>query len=385
MKSNPQPEWDPRAEAVQADQIRAYDEMRQRCPLAYSEYQHWSVFGHAETMAVLEDHDTFSNRVSRHLSVPNGMDPPEHGRYRILIEPYFSDRALEEFAPQCRDIARHLVEQLPLEKPVDVVNHLSRPFAVQIQCAFMGWPDSMHTSLTQWVLDNHNATLAGDRDAMARVATDFDEMITAQLRVRREAGDSAPDDVTTRLMAERIDGEPLSDEVLVSILRNWTVGELATISASVSIVVHYLARHPNLLTRLQAGEEPLDAAIDEILRIDAPLISNRRVTTRAVSIGGRTLPAGERLTLLWASANRDEQVFGDPDAYRPVENAPHNLLYGAGVHICPGAPLARMELRHLFEALLARFSSVQLADNARIERARFPTGGFSQLEAWLLG
>ncbi len=383
MQSTPKPEWDPRAEAVQADQIKAYDAMRQRCPVAHSEYQHWSVFRHAETLAILEDHDTFSNRVSQHLSVPNGMDPPEHGRYRALIEPYFNAAALAEFAPKCQAIARQLVAALPMQAEVEIVSRLSRPFAVQIQCAFMGWPESLHEPLSRWVRDNHEATLAGDREAMAKVAADFDALITARLAERRQAGAAAPDDVTTRLMAERIDGEPLGDDVLVSILRNWTVGELATISASVSIVIHYLAHHPALLARLKAGDEPLEAALDEILRIDAPLISNRRVTTRAVDIGGQTLPPGERLTLLWASANRDERVFGNPDAYRPAENARHNLLYGAGIHICPGAPLARMELRHLFEAFLDRFSAVYLDETVRPERARFPTGGFDRLQVSL--
>lgn len=180
-------------------------------------------------------------------------------------------------------------------------------------------------------------------------------------------------------MREQINGHPMTDEELVSLLRNWTVGELATISASISILTNYLAHHHELLNNLKAAPEQLPEAIDEILRMDAPLISNRRVTTREVEIGGRTIPAGEKITLLWASANRDEDTFGNPDQFCPHQNAAKNLLYGAGIHICPGAPLARMELRVFMEELLKQVDAIEPVAGERPERAMFPTGGFNAL------
>jgi len=113
--------------------------------------------------------------------------------------------------------------------------------------------------------------------------------------------------------------------------------------------------------------------------MDAPLISNRRVTTREVEIGGRTIPAGEKITILWASANRDEAEFGNPDSYCPHQNASKNLLYGAGIHVCPGAPLARMELQVFMEEFLKQISAVESAEGHQPERAMFPTGGFNHL------
>jgi len=126
----------------------------------------------------------------------------------------------------------------------------------------------------------------------------------------------APDDITTSLLRERVGDRLLQDEEIVSILRNWTVGELSTIAASVGILVHYLAAHPEVQQQLRERLSSLPSAIDEILRIHAPLISNRRIATKPVEIGGRRLRAGERVTLIWASANRDEAVFGDPDEFR---------------------------------------------------------------------
>ncbi|SFM99232.1 cytochrome P450 [Marinobacter pelagius] len=373
------PDWKPRTAEVLRDQVKAYDAMRARCPVAWSDYQHWTLFRHGDVMRVLEDHQTFSSAVSSHLSVPNGMDPPEHTPYRQVVEPYFSHQAMEKFEPTCRRIARNLVGNLPDGQPFDVVEQFSRAFALQIQCAFMGWPASLHEPLRDWVLKNHRATLAGDRDAMAEVAREFDGYIHDLLEFRRKAGANAPRDVTTSLMEEAVNGQLMTDKELTSLLRNWTVGELGTISSSVSILLNYLSRHPDLRQSLTNDPDALPDAIDEILRMDAPLMSNRRVTTREVEIGGRTIPAGEKITLLWASANRDEEVFGDPDAFCPRKNRDQNLLYGAGIHVCPGAPLARMELRVLMEEFLSAVDTLKPAPAEQPERAVFPTGGFNYL------
>lgn len=379
-RSQPQAlDWDARSPAVLEDQIKAYDGMRHRCPVAYSDYLHWSLFSHGDVMRALTDHETFSNAVSSHLSVPNGMDPPQHTPYRHLIEPYFGPEEMTRFEPVCRRIAEDLVEALPAQGEVELVGRFAQDFALRIQCAFMGWPAELHEPLRRWTARNREATLAGDRQAMAQIALDFDRYIRDQLDVRRAAGAAAADDLTTRLLRETIDGRALSDEEIVSILRNWTVGELSTIASCVGILAHYLAEEPDLQQRLRQEPGLLPAAIDEILRIHAPLISNRRIATRDVEIGGRQLKAGDRLTLIWASANRDEAVFGDPDEFRLDRDPALNLLYGAGIHVCPGAPLARLELRIVMETLLARTRRIFLVEDRAPVRAIYPAGGFASL------
>lgn len=383
MNKTPSPDWDPKSEAVHADQIAAYDEMRQRCPVAHSAYLHWSLFRHDDVMRVLEDHQTFSSHASRHLSVPNGMDPPQHTAYRSIIEPYFSAQRVDAFAPQCRNIAANLVDGLPAAGEVELVTAVAQDFSLQIQSAYLGWPTDLHEPLRQWIRDNQEATLSGSKEAMSAVAYQFDGYITSLLAVRRAAGAAAPDDLTTRLLRERIHGRPLADEEIVSILRNWTVGELGTISACVGILAHYLAARPELQQQLRENKSQLPAAIDEILRIHAPLIANRRVTTKPVEIGGREIAAGERLTIMWASANRDAAVFDQPDEFRLDRDPTKNLLYGAGIHVCPGAPLARMELRVFMEELLDRVNSISLVQAKPPVKAIYPAGGFSALPLWI--
>ncbi|NHC10560.1 cytochrome P450 [Stutzerimonas degradans] len=376
---NKSADWDPRSEAVLKDQLATYDDMRRRCPVATSRYGYTSLFRHADVMHVLMDHETYSNAVSRFPSVPNGMDPPEHTAYRRLIEPYFEPQQMEAFAPVCREVAVRLVQALPEQADVELMADFAQIFALQIQCAWLGWPVELHEPLRLWTLKNQAATLARDEAAMSAVALEFDGYIKDLLTARRNAGSAAPDDVTTRLLRDQALGRPLTDDEIVSILRNWTVGELGTIAASIGILVHYLAGHAALQQQLREQPALLPAAIDEILRIHAPLVMNRRVTTREVTLGERTLAAGTRLALIWASANRDEAVFGDPDEFRLDREPQLNLLYGAGIHVCPGAPLARLELRVVMEELLGRTRRMALLADQQPVKAFFPASGFSSL------
>jgi hypothetical protein len=361
------------------DQIAVYDALRRRCPVAYSEQLHWCVFRHDEAMRLLTDPATFSNAVSAHLSVPNGTDPPVHTEYRRVLEPYFAPERMTALEPRCRAIAVDLLSQLSADGEAELMRACAEPFALRSQCAFLDWPLELHAPLREWVRKNHRATRSRDRSAMAAIALEFDTHIRAVLVERRRAVADVGEDVTSRLLREQVRGRSLTDEEIVSILRNWTVGELATISASIGILAHYLAERPTLQDTLREQPSLLPAAIDEILRIHAPLIASRRIATRPVELGDRRLEAGERLTLIWASANRDESVFGDPDEFRLDRDPARNLLYGAGIHVCPGAPLARMELRVFMEELLRRTSHITLAPESQPTRAAYPASGFSSL------
>lgn len=364
------------------DQRSTYDDLRRRCPVAHSDRLGWSVLRHADVLDVLHDHDTYRNNVSQHLSVPNGMDPPEHTPYRRLIEPYFAPEPMARFDPVCDRIATDLVASIPRGQPIEVMDTFGHEFAVRVQCAFMGWSHHLHEPLRDWVHEQQRATLAADRDALAASARRFDEVVRDVLDIRRQAGTSAPDDPTTQLLRENVDGRPLTDAEIVSIVRNWTVGELSTIAASVGIIVAYLAHHLEVEALLRGDRSAIPAAVDEILRIDAPLIANRRVTARQTTLAGVALPSGAKVTVLWASANRDERKFGDPDEFRLDRDPSSNLLYGLGIHDCPGAPLARLELRSFVSALIEGTERLRPVHNPAPLRALYPIGGYQS--AWVV-
>jgi len=369
-------DWDPRSDDVTRDPLAAYDGLRERCPVARSGLLGWTLTDNAGIRAVLHDPETFSNSVSRHLSVPNGMDPPEHTPFRRLIERYFEPAEVAGLAPELGGIARKLAQAARGAGDVDLVSAFCEPFAVRAQCAFLGWPRSVEARLADWARRNEAATREQDREALAAIAAELDALVVGLLDERRALGDDAPPDRTTRLLHEQVDGRPLTDAEIVSILRNWTMGEVGTLTASLGIIGAFLARHPEEQARLRADPEAIPDAIEEILRLHGPLFANRRRVTRDTTIAGQPVAAGDRVTLLWVPANRDPAAFGDPLAYRPDRDQARNLLWGEGLHVCPGAPLARLELQVAVQVLL-EVATLAPHPHETPEPAAYPASGFA--------
>ena len=372
-------DWNPKSDAVLREQRAAYDEMREHCPVAYSDFLGWSVFRHQDVVRVLNDPGTFSNAVSTHLSVPNGMDPPEHTAYRRIIEPYFQTEKMTAFEPECRQIAASLVASLLGRGDVELISEFAQLFAVRVQCAFLGWPPHLHEVLRLWTQKNSAASLAQDRPALVALSREFTGHVQALLQSRRAAGTPAQDDIVASLLQQQVNGRRLQDDEIVSLLRNWTVGEVGTMAASVGILIGFLCDHPDLQRRLRAQPLLLPEAIEEILRIHGPLVNNRRVTTCPVEIGGRKIGAGQRISLNWIAANRDGRVFEDVNACQLDRDQSANLLWGAGIHVCPGAPLARMEIRLAMEELLGRTTQISLIADQPATWAVYPASGFASL------
>ena len=233
-----------------------------------------------------------------------------------------------------------------------------------------------------WIEDNHAASRSGDRARTTRVAEEFDDIIRSVLVQRRSR--STPLDVTDQLLRVRMHGRPLSDAEIVSVLRNWTGGDLGSIALCVGVLVHQLASRAELQSRLRGGvpDTELDLVIDEMLRIDDPFVSNRRVTTAPVDLGGVRLPEGARVKLHWTSANRDEGAFG-PETFDGAGHADDNLVYGIGRHACPGRLLATLELRIAVRALLAGTATITLDPDRPAEREVAPVGGWARVPVLL--
>jgi len=372
------PQWNPDAPEVQADQRAAYDSLRERCPLAHSASQHWSVLRHGEVMQVLHDHATYSSAVSNHPAVPNGYDQPQHTQYRRALDPFFAPERMAHFEPVCRALSAATVQEaLALGGALEITQEFALPFAVRVQSAFLGWPTLLQDELLGWLRRSQAATRSGDRTQTAAVAREFENLVE---RVREARRDAPPtQDISCELMHTHVDGRLLDLRELASVLRNWTVGEVGTIAASIGILLYWLANHPDWQQRLREDPALLPTAIDEVLRIDGPLVANRRITTRAAELGGCPLAAGSRVSINWIAANRDPRVFGDPDAFHIDRDPALNLLYGAGIHVCPGAPLARLELRVLMEEILARTTRISLDAGRPPTRAVYPDAGYATL------
>ena len=329
-------------------------------------------------MAAAGDPATFSSAVSAHRMVPNSLDPPEHAAFRAAVEAFFTAERMQALEPRVERVAREIVGALPRGTVVDAVTEIGYPLAVRAQAEWLGW-QGIEDDLLAWMADNHAATRSADRTRTASVAAAFDAMVLEQVRRRREMGSAAPKDPTTELLSVKVNGELLPDADIVSILRNWTAGDLASMAAAVGVVLCFLAMHQEVQAALRAKPDGLAAAMDEMLRIDDPFLVSRRVTKATTEVAGFELEAGKRVYLNWTSANRDAQVFGDPDAYRPVENAAQNLVYGTGIHVCPGRPLATLELVVAVRTLLEMTSRIELADDGERVRETYPLGGWRRM------
>jgi cytochrome P450 len=363
-----------------ADQRAVYDALRARCPVAH-ENGAWVVLRHAEVVAAATDPATYSSNVTGRRAIPNSLDGAEHAAYRALVERYLTAERVARQEPSCRAHAVAIVDALPRDATVKTIGGIGVPYAVRSQSSWLGWPPELEDELVAWMQDNHAATRSGDRARTVEVAERFDHLIRTLLDARR---DRPAADVTGELLEETVAGRPLTDEEVVSVLRNWTAGDLGSLATSVGVIVHFLAANPAVQREVRALVDAADragveAAVEEILRIDDPFVANRRVATRTVQLGGETILEGDRVLLNWTAANRDPLAFGDPDEYDPAGHAQANLVFGIGPHLCPGRGLTLMELRVIVEELLARTSWIEPAPDRPAVRETPPVGGWARV------
>ncbi len=363
---------------VWEDQRSAYDAMRSRCPVARVGGS-WVILGHAEAVAAATDPQTYSSAVTSRRAIPNSLDGAEHSAYREIVERYLTPERVASEEPRSRAVAASIVAGLARGTTVRTIAGVGVPFAVRSMSAWLGWPPGLEEDLVVWMQDNQAATRSGDRRRTAAVAERFDHIIRTLLEERRGLPVT---DVTGELMHETVHGRPLKQEEIVSILRNWTAGDLGSLAASVGVIVHYLATTPAVQQEIRAlaaarAHGELEAAVEEILRMDDPFVSNRRRATRDVELGGETIPQDGQVLLNWTAANRDPLVFAPPDRFDPVANAPATLVFGIGPHACPARSLSLMALRVITEELLDATTWIDPAPDRPARRQAPPVGGWA--------
>lgn len=333
------------------------------------------VTGNALARDVAEDPQRFSSGASRFLQLPNGLDGEEHTKVRSLIDAYLAPDQVDHLEPKFRRIARELAADAAARGTVDSVNDLGAQYAVRAMTTWLGWPAELDDTLVAWVADNNAATRSGELARTAEVAERFDAIIRSVVEPLQEHPD---DSVTSRLVHDDSLGRRLEFDEVVSVLRNWTAGDLSSMAYCIGVVLDALIEHPELQDRLRQGvsRREFGAIADEILRADSPFVSNRRVTTCPVQLDGVDLPEGQRVRIHWTAANRDPDAFADADGFDPDANASGNLVWGAGPHACPGRALSIVELQALTEELLA---VAELSRAGEGERETHPVGGWASL------
>jgi len=328
----------------------------------------WAVARHEDVVAISRDPATFCSSRGTLLSdlerpiMPRQsilyIDPPEHAKYRKLVQPAFGPKRLRALEVWIRDTTRRLLEAVDPGRPVDFVDAFATELPLLVIAEMLGVPGSDLEQFRRWSDATIEAGSAPTAESMAQVA-DLLHYFTAVLAERRER---PGDDVVSTLVHSEIDGERLEEFDLLMFCMTLLVAGNETTRNLLSHGTHALATHPGQLALLLGDRALLPRAIDEMLRWGSPVSAFMRTATRDVEVAGTAVREGDRLFLLYASANRDEHVFGaDAEEFRVARDATRHVAFGFGEHFCLGAALARMEGVIAFEELLARFSRIELA------------------------
>jgi cytochrome P450 len=287
------------------------------------------------------------------------LDPPEHTPYRKALNPYFTAEKMAAIEPALRRIVGDLLQPIVDEGGGDICKLYSHRLPGYVFAEFFNLTPELGMAIREATREFVDAVQRFDMEGVKRTSVALYDIARTIIAMRQAEPLDPADDPTSGLLAARVDGEPLPEEMLLGTLRQFiVVGMVAPCVFIGSMVVH-LAEHPDLQSQLRKDPALVPAAVQEYLRLLTPYRGFARTPTRDVEIGGRLIREGEPVALVYASANRDETVFGDPHEFvldRP--NIGRHLAFGAGPHRCAGAPLATLMLEVTLEELLARTSEI---------------------------
>lgn len=295
------------------------------------------------------------------------MDPPRHTKVRKLLGPEFAPTAVARMEPRVRSIARELVDAVPIGEELDFAAQVADVLPMRVIGRMIGIPESDDERFKQW-----NTTSIVEEPYGPVVRGIVGEMIEYFSWLRAQRLERPRDDIATRLAQARVEGAPLDDAEYFGNLRTLMTGGQDTTSNLISGTLLELTRHPEALGELRRDPELLPTAIEEMIRCIPSVIWLGRRARLDVDIAGTTIPGGSTVALFFASANRDEQVFRDPDRVDIRREPNPHLGFGLGRHFCIGAPLARLEARVMFEELLPRLGRVEVGEVGRLRSNVFP-------------
>jgi cytochrome P450 len=289
-----------------------------------------------------------------------GLDPPEHTRLRKLVASAFTARRVEAQRPRVAVIVNELIDALLVRpQPADLVTGFSLPLPVQVICEMLGVPAGDVDQFHAWS-DAILGDWQGDTGQIMAALADMYNYFARLIEIKRA---EPADDLMTALIAARDQADRLSEEELTTLGCTLLIGGHETTANQINLSLLVLLDHPAEMGKLRADPGLIPAAVEEFMRYVrlGGGLPPARVTTEDVQLGGVTVRAGETVLPLFATANRDPSVFSDPDRF-DVGRAPANhLAFGAGVHHCLGAQLARLEMQEAFRGLLSRMPGLRLA------------------------
>jgi cytochrome P450 len=380
-------EFDPTDPEFLADPYPVLNRLREQAPLFYDAgRERWFVTRHEDVRSCLRDKRLGRN--FRHVLTPEEigvppldprwqafwdserwsllwLEPPDHTRLRKLVAAAFTPRSVEALREPARALARELLEPLAVTGEMELLYDYAQPYSIAVICRMLGVPLDRNRDLLDWShrmvkMYEFEVPLEAAR-AANEAAREFQEYVRRLIGERRA---NPRDDMVTALVQARVDGGRLSDDEIVStVIVLLNAGHEASVNTLGNGMLAF-ARHPGQWRRVVDGSVPAAAAGEEMIRFDPPLqLFERWVLTDDFAVDGVPIPRGAKIALLFGSANRDPRVFDRPDEFEVGrDNALQHIGFGGGIHVCIGAPLARIELEASLEALRAFWPDFQLAE-----------------------
>jgi len=327
----------------------------------------WGVSTYDVLLAVSKDTETFCSRMSSRPDAPPipsmiNMDDPDHRRRRGLVNKGLTPRRVLEHEPRIRAICHELVDRVAARGACDFVRDIAGPLPMAVIGDLLGVEPEDRDMLLHWSDDLLAGTSStAPPETAIRVMQAFEEYADYNRRVVADRRARPRDDMMSVLVHAEIDGRKLDDEDILQEGLLILVGGDETTRHVISGGMEALVRHPDERRKLVENRVLLPTAVEEMLRWVSPIQAMNRTATRDVGLAGADVRAGEKLLLLYPSANRDERAFARADEFRVDRQPNDHVAFGYGVHFCLGASLARLELRVMFETLLERLPDLTLA------------------------
>lgn len=353
-----------RSPEVLRDPYPVYRELREKAPVYFDEQRRrWLLTRHEDIVAVLHDNERFS---AEHDVVTSSMltsDPPEHTRLRALVSKAFTPRSVRELAPRIQQIVDTLLDAAEPDGGMDAVSQFAYPLPITVIAELLGVDTdrrdffreaSQKVAVAIGPIDDPEVSERA-REGRDQLVDYFNDLIERRRREPR-------DDLVTALIRAEDEGESLNHFELIAMLLLLLIGGHETTVNLLANGLLALLRNPDQLS-LFASTPGIEAqAVEELLRFDAPVQYIGRVAKTDVEISGKRIPAGSILRLIIAAANRDPDVFEQPDALDLRRSPCPHLSFGMGIHSCLGGPLARLEGQIALSTLVRRYPRMQLAD-----------------------
>ena len=305
--------------------------------------------------------------------VPIAFDPPEHTRYRRVLQPFFSPRSIAAWRPEVASLARQLIDGFAGRGECDLVAELAAPLPAQVFLTMFGLPLGDQDRLIAWKegLLNNFGFQAGEPPAerAVRLGAELFEYLVGHVGECRRTGTTAG--LLGQLLADTSD-ERLSDAEIYGLSFLFVLAGLETVTSALSTAFAILAARPDLRQQIAADPAMIPAAVEELLRFDGPTVWVPRVATQDIDLAGQVIPAGASVHIALAVADRDPAAHADPDVI-DFGRQERNLAFGGGPHRCLGSHLARMEMRVALAEWHRRIPDYELAPGPA-PQVRWPAG-----------